>query len=187
MLFNADELETLEELYSDDKDGISLEELSSDEDENNSVEELSTDDNGSCFFSLEELMFSDDDKSSSFSLDELFPEDEDLSSFMLEEPCEDDDSVFLLEEVPFTEDDEALICFVLDELAFATDDDLASLEENFFTLEDSMSCSKEELDSTNSGWVEELLEHSSPQDTNKQNMLNEISNRFNINLVLPTT
>ena len=74
MLFNADELETLEELYSDDKDGISLEELSSDEDENNSVEELSTDDNGSCFFSLEELLFSDDDDSCFFSLDELFSE-----------------------------------------------------------------------------------------------------------------
>ena len=173
MLFNAGELE---ELISEDDDstGFRLEELSSDEDENNSVEELSTDDNGSCFFSLEELMFSDDDDSSFFSLDELFSEDEDLSSFTLEELCVDDDSVFLLDELPFTEEDDVLVCFSLDELAFA------ELEESFSLLEDSTSCSREELDSTNSGWVDELLELSSPQDTNRQTALNGINNRFNM-------
>ncbi|WP_297947286.1 hypothetical protein [uncultured Fibrobacter sp.] len=180
MLFNAGELE---ELISEDDDstGFRLEELSSDEDENNSVEELSTDDNGSCFFSLEELMFSDDDEFSFFSLDELFSEDEDLSSFTLEELCVDDDSVFLLEELPFTEEDDVLVCFTLDELAF-TEDDFAELEEVFSLLEDSTSCSREELDSTNSGWVDELLELSSPQDTNRQTALNGINNRFNMDI-----
>ena len=187
MLFNAGELE---ELISEDDDstGFRLEELSSDEDENNSVEELSTDDNGSCFFSLEELMFSDDDDSCFFSLDELFSEDDDLSSFTLEELCEDDDSVFLLDELPFTEEDDVLVCFTLDELAFA------ELEESFLllevpsassgtlSLEDSTSCSREELDSTNSGWVDELLGLSSPQDTNRQTALNGINNRFNMDI-----
>ncbi|MBO7062214.1 MAG: hypothetical protein J6W54_14155 [Fibrobacter sp.] len=139
-------------------------------------------------------MFSDDDDSCFFSLDELFSEGEDLSSFTLEELCEDDDdSVFLLEELPFTDDDEIPACFTLDELAFAElEEDFLLLEvpsasSGTLSLEDSTSCSREELDSTNSGWVEVLLEHSSPQDTNKQNMLNKISNQFNINLVLPET
>jgi len=157
-----------------EEDSSSLEELSSGEDDGATLEKLASDDEDSSFFSLEELLFSDDDDSCFFSLDELFSEDDDLSSFTLEEPCEDDDSVFLLEEVPFTEDDEALICFVLDELAFA------ELEESFLLLEDSTSCSREELDSTNSGWVDELLELSSPQDTNRQTALNGINNRFNM-------
>ena len=180
MLFNAGELD---ELISEDDDSnrFRLEELSSDEDENNSVEELSTDDNGSCFFSLEELMFSDDDEFSFFSLDELFSEDEDLSSFTLEELCEDVDSVFLLDELSFTEEDDVLVCFTLDELAF-TEDDFAELEEVFSLLEDSTSGFREELDSTNSGWVEELLELSSPQDTNRQTALNGINNRFNMDI-----
>ncbi|WP_294960924.1 hypothetical protein [uncultured Fibrobacter sp.] len=131
-------------------------------------------------------MFSDDDDSCFFSLDELFSEDDDLSSFTLEELCEDDDSVFLLEELPFTEDDDVLVCFTLDELAFA-EDDIAELEDAFSLLEDSTSGFREELDSTNSGWVDELLELSSPQEVNKQNTLNKINNRFNINLILPMT
>ena len=186
MLFNTDELETLEELCSDDKGGISLDELLSDEDGSNSLEEISSDDEDSSFFSLEELLFSDDDDSCFFSLDELFSEDEDLPSFTLEELCVDDDSVFLLDELPFTEEDDVLVCFTLDELAF-TEDDFAELEDVFSLLEDSTSCSREELNSVNSGWVEELLELSSPQEVNKQNTLNKINNRFNINLILPMT
>jgi hypothetical protein len=147
------------------------EELLSDEDDCAPLDELFADDEDDCA-----------------SLDEFFSEAEDLSSFTLEEPCEDDDSVFLLEEVPFTEEDDVLVCFTLDELAFA------ELEESFLllevpsassgtlSLEDSTSCSREELDSTNSGWVEELLELSSPQDTNRQTALNGINNRFNMDI-----
>ena len=162
-----------------EEDCSSLEELSSGEDDGASLEEISSDDEDSSFFSLEELLFSDDDDSCFFSLDELFSEDDDLSSFTLEELCEDDDSVFLLEELPFTEEEDVLVCFTLDELAF-TEDDFAELEEVFSLLEDSTSCSREELDSVNSGWVEELLELSSPQDTNRQTALNGINNRFNM-------
>ena len=165
---------SLEELSSEEDDLASLEELSSEEDNLASLEELSPDDEDSSFFSLEELLFSDDDDSCFFSLDELFSEDEELSSFTLEELCEDDDSVFLLDELSFTEEDDVLVCFTLDELAFA------ELEESFSLLEDSTSCSREELDSTNSGWVDELLELSSPQDTNRQTALNGINNRFNM-------
>ena len=140
------------------------------------------DDEELSFFSLEELLLVEDDEDSSFfSLDELFSEDEDLSSFTLEELCEDDDSVFLLEELPFTEEEDVLVCFTLDELAF-TEDDFAELEEVFSLLEDSTSCSREELDSVNSGWVEELLELSSPQDTNRQTALNGINNRLNMDI-----
>ena len=166
---------SLEELFSEEEDFASLEELSSGEDDGASLEELDSDDEDSSSFALEELLFSDEEDSSFFSLDELFSEDEDLSSFTLEELCEDDDdSVFLLEELSFTEEDDVLVCFTLDELAFAV------LEESFLLLEDSTSCSKEELDSTNSGWVEVLLELSSPQDTNMQTALNGINNRFNM-------
>ncbi|MBO4710779.1 hypothetical protein J5681_02545 [bacterium] len=159
----------------------SLEELSSEEDNLASLEELSPDDEDTSFFSLEELLFSDDDDSCFFSLDELFSEDEDLSSFTLEELCEDVDSVFLLDELSFTEEEDVLVCFTLDELAFA-EDDIAELEDAFSLLEDSTSCSREELDSTNSGWVEGLLELSSPQDTNRQTALNGINNRFNMDI-----
>ncbi|WP_295682710.1 hypothetical protein [uncultured Fibrobacter sp.] len=159
-----------------EEDCSSLEELSSEEDDGASLEELASDDEDSSFFSLEELLFSDDDEFSFFSLDELFSEDEDLSSFTLEELCEDVDSVFLLDELSFTEEDDVLVCFTLDELAFT------ELEESFLLLEDSTSCSREELDSTNSGWVDELLELSSPQDTNRQTALNGINNRFNMDI-----
>ena len=160
-----------------EEDCSSLEELSSEEDDGASLEELDSDDEDSSSFALEELLFSDEEDSSFFSLDELFSEDEDLSSFTLEELCEDDDdSVFLLEELSFTEEDDVLVCFTLDELAFAV------LEESFLLLEDSTSCSREELDSTNSGWVEGLLELSSPQDTNRQTALNGINNRFNMDI-----
>ena len=164
-----------------EEDCSSLEELSSGEDDGASLEELSSDDEDSSSFSLEELLFSDEEDSSFFSLDELFSEDEDLSSFTLDELCEDDDSVFLLDELSFTEEDDVLVCFTLDELAF-TEDDFAELEEVFSLLEDSTSCSREELDSTNSGWVEVLLELSSPQDTNRQTALNGINNRFNMDI-----
>ena len=69
MLFNADELETLEELYSDDKDGISLEELSSDEDDSTS-------------FTLDEL--SDDDDSAGFTLEELISDEDDFALLLLD-------------------------------------------------------------------------------------------------------
>lgn len=52
----------------------------------------------------------------------------------------------------------------------------------FTELDDSTSCSREKFDSTNSGWVEALLEHSSPQDTNRQTALNGINNRFNMDI-----
>jgi hypothetical protein len=164
-----------------EEDSSSLEELSSGEDDGATLEELASDDEDSSSFTLEELLFSDDDDSCFFSLDELFSEDEDLSSFTLEELCEDVDSVFLLEELPFTEEDDVLVCFTLDELAF-TELAFAELEEVFSLLEDSTSCSREELDSTNSGWVDELLELSSPQDTNRQTALNGINNRFNMDI-----
>jgi hypothetical protein len=158
---------TLDELYSDDEDSLSLETDMFMEDD----EELS-------FFSLEELLIVEDDEDLPFgSFEELlFSDDDDSCFFSLDELCEDDDSFFLLDELPFTEEDDVLVCFTLDELSFA------ELEESFSLLEDSTSCSREELDSTNSGWVEELLELSSPQDTNRQTALNGINNRFNMDI-----